>query len=234
MDEKYILENTIYRVRHGSRAYGTNIPGSDVDEKGICILPDPSYYFGFNRFEQKDGEWEDGNDRVIYDIRKFFKLALEANPNILEILYVEDEDILQINTIGKRLRDNRHLFLSQRAAKTFCGYASSQLHRIKNHYRWLQEPPKEPKREDFFKTQLFQTIDMYPLPYGGPVPTGASSGERQYQIELDNHTFIVHQPKFSSCGEWLSAETKVDHFDKQGFKNANKKFRQYHDWIKVL
>jgi len=116
MDEKYILENTIYRVRHGSMAYGTNIAGSDIDEKGICILPDPSYYFGFNNFEQKDKGWEDGNDRVIYDIRKFIKLALDCNPSIIEILFVDEKDILHIDAFGKLLREKRDIFLSRKAA----------------------------------------------------------------------------------------------------------------------
>lgn len=132
MDEQTLMDHVIYRVVHGSRAYGTNIPGSDFDEKGIAILSDSSYYFGFSRFEQKDGGWADGSDRVIYDIRKFFRLALACNPNIIEVLYVEPEQIKQMSVLGLKVRCFRDKFLSRRAAKTFSGYAYSQMCKLEN------------------------------------------------------------------------------------------------------
>lgn len=132
MNEQYIRDNTILNVVHGSRAYGTNIPGSDYDEKGIVIIPDMSYYFGFNKFEQKDKGWEDGSDRVAYDIRKFFHLALQCNPNIIEVLFVEPEQILVETIEGKTIRSFRDVFLSRRASKTFSGYAMAQMRRLQN------------------------------------------------------------------------------------------------------
>tara|TARA_R100001244_G_scaffold130839_2_gene103368 strand:+ start:54 stop:758 length:705 start_codon:yes stop_codon:yes gene_type:complete len=132
MNEAEIRKSIVYNVVHGSRAYGTNIPGSDADEKGIAIIPWRSHYFGFDKFEQKDGEWEDKNDRVIYDIRKFFRLALTCNPNIVEVLYVDEPQILEINAAGRQIRAMRAMFLSRSAAKTFTGYACAQMKRLKN------------------------------------------------------------------------------------------------------
>jgi len=44
----------IYLTQHGSRAYGTNIEGSDFDFKGVCI-PAKQHYFGFGKsFEQQE------------------------------------------------------------------------------------------------------------------------------------------------------------------------------------
>jgi len=141
MNEEYIDKHTIYKVTHGSRCYGTNIPGSDFDEKGICILPDQRLYFGFKKFEQKDGGWADKSDRVIYDIRKFFRLALASNPNIIEVLYVEPEDVICSTAEGDLIRANRDMFLSRRAAKTFTGYATAQMRRLENKVA-KGEPPK--------------------------------------------------------------------------------------------
>lgn len=127
MNEDYIKSCTILKVLHGSRAYGTNIPSSDYDEKGVAILRDYKYYYGFRRFEQKDSGWTDGRDRVIYDIRKFTRLAASCNPNFIEVLFVEPENILQIGPIGQKLLDKRDIFLSQVAERSFVGYAVSQL-----------------------------------------------------------------------------------------------------------
>jgi len=132
MNEQELRKDIVLNVVHGSRAYGTNIPGSDFDEKGIAIISDPRYYFGFKKFEQKDSGWEDGNDRAIYDIRKFFKLALACNPNIIEVLFVEPEQILTMTHYGQEILNFRRSFLSRSAAKTFTGYALAQMKRLKN------------------------------------------------------------------------------------------------------
>jgi predicted nucleotidyltransferase len=80
-----VTQHTIYEVRHGSHAYGTNIATSDVDKKGICLIPDPALYFGGESFEQQDGGWTDalGNkeDKVVYHLPKFIELAAQCNPN---------------------------------------------------------------------------------------------------------------------------------------------------------
>jgi len=213
VEEKLVFDNTIYRVRHGSMAYGTNIAGSDIDEKGICILPDPSYYYGFKRFEQKDGEWEDGNDRVIYDIRKFVKLALECNPSIIEILFVDEADILYIDDMGQQLRDSRDMFLSKQAARKFSGYAFSQLHRIKNHKVWQDGELEEPKPEDFVKvTQL-------------------TTDSKKFTIELDNHMFAVNPPKTLLTND-ADISVAIEHFDKHGLRVANKRYGQYLRYMK--
>ena len=210
MDEKTIFDNTIYRVVHGSRAYGTHMPHSDRDEKGICVLPDPEYYYGNKSFDQKDSGWQDGVDRCIFDIRKFVKLALTCNPNIIEMLYVEEEDILQINDLGRLLRDNRDIFLSRKAANTFVGYAQSQLHRMEGHKRWLDNPPVEPQEDDFWKT------------------TRLMADDNPFRIQLESHIFEV----FPDVSGYPSSIAVIRHFDGEGWKAANKKYHQYQNWLK--
>lgn len=141
MEEQIIYDRTIFRVIHGSKAYGTSIPGSDTDEKGIALLDDPRYYFGFSRFEQKDSGWSDGADRQIYDIRKFFRLAMSCNPNIIEMLFVDPSDHIIVSDEGRRILAARRKFLSRRAALTFSGYAFSQLKKLRARVA-SGKPPK--------------------------------------------------------------------------------------------
>jgi len=173
-----LLSRTVLFTIAGSRSYGLHTQESDVDVKGICIPPIAPYRLGILRsFEQADSREHlakffhhlnkeeqaatfadcysrgldiNGPDGQIYDIKKFFKLALNANPNILEVLFCDDRSIRLITPAGQRLRDNRDLFLSKKAMYSYQGYAYSQMRRIKSHRSWLLDPPKKaPEREDY-------------------------------------------------------------------------------------
>jgi hypothetical protein len=139
--------NTIYLTLHGSQAYGLATDTSDYDYKGIAI-PTREYFLGFlKRFEQAESKTP---DCAIYDIRKFFQLAADCNPNIIEVLYTDESDIAQIKEDGRRLRDIRQMFLSRKAKHTFSGYAIAQLKRIRTHRKWLLHPIEiKPERKDF-------------------------------------------------------------------------------------
>lgn len=139
---------TIYKCLHGSHVYGLNTEDSDIDIKGICIPP-KNYYFGYlNKFEQY--QKHSGEDITIYDIKKFFKLAADCNPSIIEVLWVNDKHILFANKYGRHIRDNKEHFISKKARYTFSGYAIAQLKRIKTHRKYLLEPPNhKPSRDEF-------------------------------------------------------------------------------------
>jgi len=139
---KWLRERTIYVTRHGSHAYGTSLPTSDLDLRGIAVAP-MRYYLGISSvFEQ--ATQNDPVDLTIFDVRKFVKLAADANPNALEIIFTDPSDHLHMHHAAEFLFANRDAFLSQKAKHTFSGYARSQLKRIKGHYRWLKDPPQRP------------------------------------------------------------------------------------------
>jgi predicted nucleotidyltransferase len=137
----WLKSNTIYITRYGSHCYGTNVEGSDEDFKGICLLP-KAYLCGFQkRFEQAE---LNNPDVVIYELRKFFNLAAGANPSIIETLFTDPSDHILITDTANKLIEHRDKFLSKRVKHTFCGYAFSQLKRIRLHRRYLLDPPKQP------------------------------------------------------------------------------------------
>lgn len=177
---EFVKKNTIYETVVGSTCYGLNTPESDIDIKGICIPP-KEYYFGLERFEQQ----ELGKDHVIYALNKFVNLAKDCNPNIIEMLYVDDKFIRKMDKYGKMLRDNRHLFLSTKARHTFSGYAFAQLKRIKNHRKWIMFKEERPKEEDFFRDKTRQT----------------SAGVVHYQKFLE-HDYDVALKKYNQYLSW--------------------------------
>ena len=112
----------------GSYAYGTNIETSDIDIRGVC-LPNTDELIGLNKFYQEEQKDED-TDVVIYEFSKFVKLAMDNNPNVLEML--GNREYLIFNEVGEKLIKNASLFLSKKCIVTFMGYATSQLRRLEN------------------------------------------------------------------------------------------------------
>jgi predicted nucleotidyltransferase len=166
----------IYKVVAGSQAYGLAREGSDIDIRSVCIPPKP-YLLGLNEFEQFENPT---HDIVIFALRKFVRLALGCNPNIIEILHVEPQHILFINAFGERLRAAREIFLTRRAAETFGSYAIAQLRRLERHHRWIIEPPTGPPEPAAFGAK----------PHRGRFKFPDSDAERAYrasQRHWDNY-----------------------------------------------
>lgn len=135
-----IARNKILEIRSGSHLYGTNVETSDEDFTGIFIA-DEEYYLGLKSVEEIDLSIQSKNisgrntteavDRKFHEFRKFCKLALDNNPNILEMLFVNNENVVSCNRYGQSLRQNAELFPWVGCAQKFLGYAFSQKHKMK-------------------------------------------------------------------------------------------------------
>ncbi len=146
MSAEWVERTTILKAVWGSRAFGTADAGSDMDIRGVCIPP-RHFLLGLGDFEQYE---DDATDTVIYSLVKFTRLALANNPNMLDILWADEEDILYVDEYGAQLRAARSLFLSRQVAQTYAGYAASQIRRMETHYRWLHHPPDhQPTPEEY-------------------------------------------------------------------------------------
>jgi predicted nucleotidyltransferase len=89
-------------------------------------------------------------DVVIFELAKLVSLCAQANPNMLELLFLDSGEIVLSTPVWERLRARRDAFLSQKVRFTFTGYAQGQLRRIQGHREWLLDPPThEPTRAEF-------------------------------------------------------------------------------------
>lgn len=198
----WLSSRTILLTVHGSHAYGLATADSDVDIKGVAVPP-KEYFTGFlHRFEQAESK---NPDLTVFDIRKFFQLAADCNPNIIEILWTDESDLIQCSEVGHQLRHFRGNFLSQKAKYTFSGYAIAQLKRIKTHRKWLLDPPShKPTREEFGlpETKLISADEMGAIEAverseGG----GASFSENTmaiYQRERSYHNALMHFQQYEN------------------------------------
>lgn len=123
------LNHIILLALGGSRAYGTNLPTSDTDIRGIA-LPTKEMVVGI------DGDFEQASnsdtDTVIYSLIKMVKLLLNCNPNCIEILGDRPEDYLLISDEGQKILDIKSAFLSKKAINSFGGYATAQYNRLEH------------------------------------------------------------------------------------------------------
>lgn len=127
----------VYVAYRGSHAHGTYTPPSDpqaIDDVDIlvCYIPELSRYFGLHDGspghgkQVQIGKW----DAAIYEIRHYAYLLANANPDVLQSLWVKPEHRILVTPEGEELIKNRHLFTSKMAAKSFGGYAKGQMHRM--------------------------------------------------------------------------------------------------------
>jgi len=138
-EHELIPDGTILLGYRGSVAHGTYTPSygpnarDDKDLLGVAIGPINSY-FGLSKFEQHIREIEaDDNiiwDVVVYELRKYIRLMLKANPNILSLLFLPENLYVKKHRLGQRLIDERDIFCSKEAYHSFVGYAHGQLHRM--------------------------------------------------------------------------------------------------------
>lgn len=123
-------DNIILEGVTGSVAYGLNTEDSDVDIKGVYVLPTTKVLsLGFN--PEKTTKDHVDPDWVYHEVGKFMKLVMSGNPTVTELLFLNEYTIL--TPVGKSLVDNRSLFLSTKAVmNAYRGYAFSQAKRLNN------------------------------------------------------------------------------------------------------
>jgi uncharacterized protein len=117
----------VYRVITGSRAYGLDHADSDTDRRGIYVPPATMHWSIYGVPEQLENKQ---TEECYWELDKFVRLALKANPNVLETLYVPDDCVERCEGVAVHLRAERSIFLSRLVFQTFNGYAISQFDKI--------------------------------------------------------------------------------------------------------
>jgi uncharacterized protein len=148
---KWLPTNVQYETIVGSVAYGVSSDSSDLDVYGWAIPPKDEVFphlrgeiLGFGtprpRFEQYQEQHVHDHDALggsgrrydltIYGIVKFFRLAMQNNPNIIDCLFTPVSCVLHSTKVGDLVRENRKLFLHKGAWSKFKNYAYAQLHKL--------------------------------------------------------------------------------------------------------
>lgn len=145
ISQPFLLDTVLEGVT-GSTAYGISNDNSDMDVYGICMIPlemafphRTGHIRGFGvlppNFEVMNQHHivykEKEYDVAIYSVVKFFQLAAENNPNIVDFLFLPKNCMRKETEIGKHILANRSMFLNKNSMHKFLGYAYSQIQKLK-------------------------------------------------------------------------------------------------------
>lgn len=242
--QELMKENMLVKHYAGSLAYGTNLPTSDVDFRGIFCADPVNVRTPF--YTVRESSDMDEEDTKLYELAHFMRLCLDCNPNIVETLWVDDSDITFRTPAYDLLRDNRHRLLSSKLAFTFSGYALAQLKRIKGHNKWINNPQPEERPH---QTQFVSMVQWF----------GASKLMPR-EFDLENLAYLHNDHRFIPYGNdlyaiYYSNESKlfsddytlnttyegdrpsspplaIVKFNKAEYKLALEKHAQYWEWKK--
>lgn len=238
----------------GSLAYGTNLPTSDVDKRGIFIadqlnIRTPFFNIGeYNMPNEEDGK--------MYELNKFMELCVNCNPNIIELLWTDEADIISRSPAYDLIRSHRADLLSAKISHTTTGYAMSQLKRIKGHNKWLTNPqPLEPpKQTDFvslvhnFTEEKLFNIDMnrfrkdhrlvhyenglfgvYPM-VGYDLFSNDNTLNTLYDTNEDVHTRSLTWYQYLLGTSRRNQPKFIVKFNRDVYKEAKHRHKQYWEW----
>ncbi len=148
---RWLPTNVQYETITGSVAYGVSSDTSDMDVIGWAIPPKDDIFphlrgeiagFGkqseqfdvFQAHHISDRDALSGHGRsydlALYGVVKYFALAMDNNPNIIDSLFTSSNCVLHATRAGTLVREQRRLFLHKGAWPKFKGYAYSQLHKL--------------------------------------------------------------------------------------------------------
>lgn len=209
---------TEYETVMGSYAYGVTNDSADVDIMGICVPPKrliypylageiPGFDKPFPRFEQfqkhhiVDETTSISQDVTIYSIVKFFHLAMQCNPNIIDSLYTPQSCVLHLTPIGRHIREKRSLFLCKRIIKTYKGYAYHKLEKLVSGQ--IQRTATRKTLVERFGYDTKYAYHLIRLMYAA-----------KQMLSTGTLDFTVYGEKLQSVrnGEWTLQEIQ-DHFD---------------------
>jgi uncharacterized protein len=232
----------------GSRAYGTSTAASDEDIRGMFAIQAAAY---LDLARPPDQVGDERGNVVYYSLRRVVELLTQANPNILELLFMPSDCVLKSSPEMEALVSHRHLFISKQCADTHAGYAMSQIRKAKGQNKWVNNPRpvSPPAKEDYCYIVPWRSENASDCPPARPIALkeiGWSLSEyHAARLEHGNDTYRLYH--YGKCAkgvfrggmlacESIPKEDEKTHFaglllySEQAWKQALLEHQNYWAW----
>lgn len=133
----------LFEAVSGSRAYGTSLPTSDTDIRGVFIMPEDGI-LGNGYVEQVS---DLKNDITYYEVGRFLELLNTNNPNILELLNVPKDCVQIKHPLFDLILEHKDKFITKQCRNSFGGYAVQQIKKARGLKKKIVNP-MEVKRKN--------------------------------------------------------------------------------------
>ncbi|MEV0584851.1 nucleotidyltransferase domain-containing protein [Nonomuraea sp. NPDC050310] len=173
--ERHPGTDLVLSVVTGSRAYGLQTEGSDIDRRGVFVAPTAAFWRLDKPPTHLDGPLE---EQFSWEVERFCVLALQANPTLLECLW--SPIVEHVTPVGERLLGLRTAFLSGRARQSFLGYAQDQFRRL---------DPAAPKWKQAMHMIRLLLSGRHLVEYGEPLVRVGEDRERLLAIRRGELTW---------------------------------------------
>lgn len=233
----------------GSRAYGTAQADSDTDLRGVFIQPAEEF---LDLSLPPDLIADDRHNQVYFSLRRLLELLGQANPNVLELLYMPDDCVRLVHPVFQLLLAEREAFITRQCVDTHVGYAFSQIKKAKGQNKWINHPQPEaaPSAERY--CQVLLKDRWWPddgRPPARPISLsdsgielaechaagleGAADWYRLYRVGAEARG-VIRQERI--CTESIPLELEraafvgLLHFSQRAFEQAKNDHKHYWTW----
>lgn len=180
----------------GSRSYGLNSDDSDIDIRGF-MANTRGEILGCLKLKNINF-LNDEIDVEILNFNKFAEFMIRSNPYVLFTLGSKDKDIIYCTDIGKKILDNKELFITENCTKTFGGLIRQQtleIEKMKNkkekllNDKFKDEKEYKDKLNKLYCNLFLNIMIAVDLFKSKEINTYRNEEERKFLLEVKNNEY---------------------------------------------
>lgn len=193
---------TLAKIVFGSHLYGTNIPGSDNDFRGVYLPSARDCYLGKIVDAMND---PNEDDTQYFSVQKFLRLAAEGQSVALELLFAPREFWVSHDPIWEKIHDMRHIFLTKKMA-AFMGYSKAMAGKYSSRIDRLNDVVSiRTTLNHFFADKIVSYSDRLAEVYDLlPVSVNLTKSMNQFSSAEDKRVYTI-------CGREYSVHVSLSH-----------------------
>jgi len=252
INELHEKDLIIFEAVMGSHAYGTALPTSDTDLRGVFMQPlEDILEHGY--VEQVA---DDTNDIVYYELKRFMSLIRTNNPAVLELLFVPEDCIRTDSPMWRLIAEHSDKFLTKICRYSFAGYAIDQIKKAKGYNKkmnweeskitrqnvldfcYILDDEKTISIRNFLRNWNINKFDRdTQQDFGLAKIDHAHDIYVMYKIDRTEKSGIVSDPNTSNDVQLMSIpkySKMVAYltFNKDAYSTHCKRYNEYQTWLK--